>query len=178
MRIASSTVRMRATHKFQSRELSASRISTVSLTGLNARAGSKPFAGTNLGTERAANRQPAGNSQDSLNNLKNRYLQSQGVNATSARDAFQSMMEIKKGTIDYLMQLFFGKSNVNAMGSSLASPNLSALTPSIATKETVYSYQETEKTSFSTTGTVVTADGREISFNVEASMSRSFQETY
>ena len=178
MRIASSTVRMRATHKFQSRELSASRISTVSLTGLNARAGSKPFAGTNLGTERAANRQPAGNSQDSLNNLKNRYLQSQGVNATSARDAFQSMMEIKKGTIDYLMQLFFGKSNVDAMGSSLASPNLSALTPSIATKETVYSYQETEKTSFSTTGTVVTADGREISFNVEASMSRSFQETY
>ncbi len=39
-------------------------------------------------------------------------------------------------------------------------------------------FEETEDTSFSTVGTVKTADGREISFNVNVGMSRSFQEYY
>lgn len=39
-------------------------------------------------------------------------------------------------------------------------------------------HAETEQTSFSTTGTVITADGREISFNLDVSMSRSFEEYY
>lgn len=39
-------------------------------------------------------------------------------------------------------------------------------------------HAETEQTSFSTTGTVVTADGREISINLDVSMSRSFEEYY
>lgn len=37
---------------------------------------------------------------------------------------------------------------------------------------------EMETTGFSTVGTVKTADGREIQFNVDVSMSRSFQETF
>ena len=37
---------------------------------------------------------------------------------------------------------------------------------------------ETENTSFSTVGTVRTADGREINFNVEVGMSREFQQYY
>ncbi len=41
-----------------------------------------------------------------------------------------------------------------------------------AQRETMYT--ETESTSFTTTGTVKTADGREISFNLNVSMSRSF----
>lgn len=182
MRIASSTVRMNATHKFQSREVTQSRVRAVSLANLNVQISSKPFAKTNLGKDKSALKDStgsqAGGSQDSLENLQNQYLQSQGVNATSARDAFKSLAEIQKGTINYLMQLFFGRSNVNAMRNSLANPNLSAFTPSVATTTTTYSYQETEQTTFSTTGTVVTADGREISFGIEASMSRSFAETY
>lgn len=39
-------------------------------------------------------------------------------------------------------------------------------------------YEETEVTSFSTVGTVKTSDGREISFNVNVNMSRSFTEYY
>lgn len=175
MRIASSTVRMHATHKFQSRELSASRVKSVSLTNLNAQIASKPFVRTNLAKDRFQGRNP---SEDSSNNLKNQYLSSQGTNAVSARDNFQSMMKVHKETIDYLMQLFFGRGNVDAMRKSFASPDLSALSPSITTTESIYHYQETEETSFSTTGTVVTADGREISFGVDVSMSRSFMETY
>jgi hypothetical protein len=45
--------------------------------------------------------------------------------------------------------------------------------------ETVqYFRSETEETCFSTNGKVVTADGREIDFNLELSMSRSFTEYY
>lgn len=39
-------------------------------------------------------------------------------------------------------------------------------------------FEETESTSFSTVGTVRTADGREINFNVNVGMSREFQEYY
>lgn len=39
-------------------------------------------------------------------------------------------------------------------------------------------FEESESTSFSTTGTVRTADGREINFNVNVGMSREFQEYY
>lgn len=182
MRIASSTVKMYASHKFQSREMTRNSLRSVSLTNLNAQITSKPFAKINLGTDRSAAKnltgKPSEGSSDSLDNLQNRFLQSQGVNAASARDAFRSLAEIQRSTIDYLMQLFFGRSNVDAMRSSLANPNLTALSPSIATTTTAYSYQEMEETSFSTTGTVVTADGREISFGIEASMSRSFMESY
>lgn len=44
------------------------------------------------------------------------------------------------------------------------------------TQETIHI--EKEDTSFSTVGTVRTADGREINFNVNVGMSRDFQETY
>ena len=40
----------------------------------------------------------------------------------------------------------------------------------------VQMYYESEQTSFSTTGTVQTADGRSIDFNIEVSMSREFME--
>lgn len=39
-------------------------------------------------------------------------------------------------------------------------------------------FEESENTNFSTTGTVKTADGREINFNVNVGMSREFQEYY
>lgn len=42
---------------------------------------------------------------------------------------------------------------------------------------TSYTYEESESTSFSANGTVVTADGREISIGVQINMSRSYTET-
>lgn len=42
----------------------------------------------------------------------------------------------------------------------------------------LYTYAESESTSFKTQGTVMTADGREISFGIDMAMSRSFQEAY
>ena len=45
-------------------------------------------------------------------------------------------------------------------------------------KSVSYYHSETESTTFSGTGTAVTADGRNISFNVDFTMSRSFMEEY
>lgn len=54
------------------------------------------------------------------------------------------------------------------------------ISPTVWTVRTRYSstYEEKESTSFSTTGTVKTADGRELSFNLDMSMSRRYMEEH
>lgn len=44
--------------------------------------------------------------------------------------------------------------------------------------DTCYSMEESETTSFSSTGTAITADGRTLEFNVSFAMSRAFKEEY
>ena len=48
----------------------------------------------------------------------------------------------------------------------------------VTTDTETFTYAEAEETSFSTTGRVRTADGREIEFGIEMSMSRSFYAEY
>lgn len=63
--------------------------------------------------------------------------------------------------------------NSNTNGNMILGSNLKVL------KYQQMSWQkETEQTAFSTTGTVKTADGREISFNMDIGMSREFQQYY
>lgn len=118
-------------------------------------------------------------------------------------EEYNAIEDIRQQCILYLWTIFFGKSRANEMAdkwgissykgisadsSSEAwtqnsnwngSAQLQQLQPvtmfSItAERETLYT--ETENTSFSTTGCVKTADGREISFNLDVSMSRSFSQ--
>ena len=65
-------------------------------------------------------------------------------------------------------------------GQSITSGSQAGFSSAAATQEFVrtYSYEETEQTTFSTQGTVKCADGREISFNLNLQMSRSFQQYY
>lgn len=71
-----------------------------------------------------------------------------------------------------------------SQSNSVQSGNIDQLFAPISTNVRVLNYtQETfrfeqENTSFSTVGTVRTADGREINFNVDVGMSRQFQETF
>lgn len=44
--------------------------------------------------------------------------------------------------------------------------------------DTYYSYEESESTTFASTGTAITVDGREIEFDVSFTMSRAFKEEY
>ncbi|MBP3604697.1 MAG: hypothetical protein J6J79_11165 [Lachnospiraceae bacterium] len=101
----------------------------------------------------------------------------------------RELKEIKKQCLDYLMELLFpdkkgknlfdfeeegfsGQSTKDAV-LSLAGANVRTFTYS-----NQYYYEETETTTFSTQGTVKCADGREINFNLNLNMSRSFKEYY
>lgn len=120
--------------------------------------------------------------------------------------ANDTAMEIKQMTIRYIFDLlfaarrerFYDRFEENAMSSGAGDMSSSEKTESLAgtvlpenigegmiaanykvlsyTQETLH--VEQEQTYFSTVGTVRTADGREISFNVEVGMSREFQEYF
>lgn len=116
-------------------------------------------------------------------------------------EEYNAIEDIRQQCIFYLWTIFFGKSRANEMAdkmgiqsyntSSISSTNLTQSTnwntsgqlqqlqpvrmfSITAERETLYT--ETENTSFSTTGVVKTADGREINFNLDVSMSRSFSQ--
>lgn len=69
-----------------------------------------------------------------------------------------------------------GESSMQSAADLLLSQNTSQLRTFTFTRQ--YYYEETEDTSYATQGTVRCADGREICFNLNVAMSRSFQEYY
>ncbi len=117
-------------------------------------------------------------------------------------EEYNALEDIRQQCILYLWNIFFGESRANEMADKMgvqrssnqggyyqnstwmqAGTIMRGQVQSIqsfgvktftitAQRETMYT--ETESTSFTTTGTVKTADGREISFNLNVSMSRSF----
>lgn len=80
-------------------------------------------------------------------------------------------------SLSYLWQALFGdRLGLTDMMSQFSSGGMSGGYGGSYSEE--YFYHEEESTSFSTTGMVKTSDGREIEFNLELSMSRSFTEAY
>ncbi len=109
------------------------------------------------------------------------------------------LREIRQQCLDYLMQLFFpdkygrdlwrseqamgdaSEGNILTTGTDVYSSFQSAVgSVGITTFQysSQYYFEETENTMFSTVGTVRCADGREINFNLNVEMSRSFQAYY
>ena len=89
-----------------------------------------------------------------------------------------SRRKIRYFSMDYIWQLLFGKRyDLTEWPTSLGmSEGTSGGFSGSFSEE--YCYHEEESTTFSTTGTVKTSDGREINFQLELSMSRSFTEVY
>ena len=117
-------------------------------------------------------------------------------------EEYNALEDIRQQCILYLWTIFFGESRANEMADKMGVQRnssqgayyqnsmwmqsgtlmqgqvqtLQTLKPATFTitaeRETLY--MESESTNFSTTGTVRTADGREISFNLDVSMSRKF----
>lgn len=134
--------------------------------------------------------------QNSLN------LRTKRVNIRSTSSE-STMLEFRQLTVRYIFSLFFpnkwGKTDDLLKEWGLDDASASDV-PAVENNSQVVSGQETlaslggtvrvldyvqessfyeqESTSFSTVGTVKTADGREIHFNVEVGMSRQFQETF
>jgi len=94
-----------------------------------------------------------------------------------------ALSKIRHHCIWQLWEMLFGKKCADDMARDYGfteTPN-ATVTPMNAIQITAtqeYHFEETESTSFSTTGIVKTADGREINFNVDVAMSRSFSEYY
>lgn len=109
------------------------------------------------------------------------------------------LMEIRQQCLNYLMELFFPERKYDGFWQSSETGSEEALKDGQTSGSDVYAsfgatmgnanittfqyssqyyYEEMENTAFSTQGTVRCADGREISFNLNVEMSRSFQEYY
>ena len=110
--------------------------------------------------------------------LQNKYQEVSSSKSVSSVEEKKSMEAIKGKCMQYLLYwLFEGRS---AKESFSFDEYFNSLKQSDANVRTVeqYFFSEEESTSFETTGTVNTADGRQISFQLELNMSRSFSVYY
>ena len=96
-----------------------------------------------------------------------------------------AIMTIRQYCMQFLMELLFGirgerfgadRWNAQSAAPSGTGSGQTVYQANIFTNQ--YYHMEAENTTFSTTGTVKTADGRELSFNLEFSMSRRFEQYY
>ena len=93
-----------------------------------------------------------------------------------------SLRQIREQALFYLLRhlndLMNGRVSRSSQWFGGESYNMSGNAVQIGTIQNEYSYEEQENTAFSTKGKVVTADGREIEFDLGLEMSRRFEEYY
>ena len=96
-----------------------------------------------------------------------------------------AMITIRQQCIQFLMEIFFqfrgeryGADHWDRPAASLDGAGSAQPVYQVNMLTNQYYHSESETTSFSTTGTVKTADGREINFGLNLKMSRSFTEFY
>ncbi|MCR4807358.1 MAG: hypothetical protein K5857_06750 [Lachnospiraceae bacterium] len=121
--------------------------------------------------------------QNSMENLMKRF-ESMGTSRITHNHAEESAISrIKTQCIIYLLRLLFGRetdlgdSDEKGWTFEKSSGKDTALSLDITGYEAHY-YAESEELSYSTAGKVVTADGREIDFDLSFQMSRSFEQFY
>lgn len=90
----------------------------------------------------------------------------------------RSNLQIQFESLHYLLLLLFGERLPFEEAQGNATPKSNLSVPVTSTYTESYAYEETETTTFSTTGTVQTADGRRIEFGLDLTMSRSFYQEY
>lgn len=113
----------------------------------------------------------AGVSEEETAEVKNEIT---GTENQKEHAAKKTMYQIKREVVNYLLEVFFGKGQKewNTDMINLSSGGFSQEFGGTYTKSSFFHEQET--TTFHTKGSVVTADGRELSFNIDVEMTRSF----
>lgn len=133
----------------------------------------------------------------SAGSLQERFESLSGVKRMSERDISSALDKIREQCFRFIYELLFGGRERSKTGSASEEKqsfedwmqNTAGGTGAwqeagtgIAVETVGYmaefTYSEQETTSFSTVGTVKTADGREINFNLDVEMSRSFTRHY
>ena len=110
---------------------------------------------------------------DSIFNKMRAFATSSSLEEKMQRDA---MNRIRVECIQYLMYLLFGVSRHPSEDTALATGGSTMFTEVTQSYQSLYS--ESEETCFNTTGKVITEDGRELEFDLELTMSRSFTQLY
>lgn len=128
----------------------------------------------------------------SFDNLMERFKSAQSIKQTTLQDRIDTLNQIRRQTLDYLLYLLFGKeieptqySQNYTEDSAMMQTSSEFMTQSQVTQEQPYGgtlstwnyFSEQETTGFQTKGKVVTADGRTIDFDINLEMSRSFTES-
>ncbi|GFI03319.1 hypothetical protein IMSAGC005_02151 [Lachnospiraceae bacterium] len=197
MRIDSSSIGMDSARKYSS---FTTRVTRVAITnsrqalqgGTGGLLGNGLHDSVNKDGAQAGKRNPEDALKSSFDEMraKMKTIASGSVSSAEAASAQQQFREIRQQCFNFLMAILFpdrGRDfslrEESASGSDLASTqDVLASSVGVGTKTFTFSsqyyHEETETTSFSTTGTVRCADGREINFNLNLEMSRSFQEYY
>ena len=178
MIIESSTIGMQSSRSYRSVTRAGAKF--IGGTFAGTKDGLESLFENQLGTGEKAAGEESGKKEAKLEDLSAHMRNMSGGWQISTRsDPQEAVRSIKQQCVEFLMELLF---NFRRDRSSQTSPVAAS-----AGDSTVYSVQgyqmqhyhmEEEATSFSTQGTVKTADGRELSFNLELGMSRRFEEYY
>lgn len=185
MRISSSTIGMDSARSYASETRKTAGFTSQTYAGiLERKEGSLTFRGMLLGSSEEETKTGTEEREEAMLDLQNRF-KLPNIKKVSVRDEMEALDRIRQQCIRYLMQLFdTGRKRTNweeetdvpeGGASDVSGRSISTTVLSAHVSET---YMESETTSFQTTGSVVTADGRKITFNLEMEMSRSFQTTY
>ncbi len=129
-----------------------------------------------------------------LEDLMERFKSYKATSIPTVQEKIEMLRDLQQKTLDYLLRILFGGSSEYVRGANHIDRTTSAAEQSADNPvtmeaellgqtlgtgghhESFYYYAEKELTCFETTGTAITADGRELSFNISLAMSRSFTE--
>jgi hypothetical protein len=120
----------------------------------------------------------ASSSGSSFTDLLDRYQAAKSTGRVATiRERTDALQQIREQMMNYLLRLIFGDSAVtDSLNATDAGSSSGTYVMQTTRYENRFVYSEDETTSFSTSGTVTTADGRSLDINVSLIMSRSFTE--
>lgn len=200
LRIDSSTIGMESARSYQASNTTTRRFMIKDYQETFAQNGNTLNTTVNDNTDGEVQEEKAqSDNTDVVTEWKNRYSMSASrVNLRSSSS--NTMFDIRQATVRYIFELLFSTrkslfddwTDRNGWSGSESSQSFGEINSGAQVQQNAlfmtnmkvlnYSQEtwqmETEDTSFSTVGTVRTADGREINFNVNVGMSREFQQYY
>lgn len=175
MRIDSSVVGMESARSYRASQTTVTRFSLTDYRGGMTQGNNTLNTAIEDGNGANGNKSELTSQQkERLEELQTR-LQRFGIRLPIRSTPSQTFNTIRNHTVNYILDLFFGNKRSNYQLQPVE------LQPIQIQQWNYYqetSYYESESTFFSTQGTVRTADGREINFNINVGMSREFQQYY
>ncbi len=188
MRIGSSSIGMESARSFSSVTVNSAFTYLGRARSFPLRGG-KGFLGSSLGMgEETKNRRGSGNTPNSLRDMTLHFQNLTNAGRISEQNEEKDMKEnLRQNCMKYLMYLLFGerhKEELDELWGESSGQNVSSSYLADGFTNQTYTaiqscyHSETETTSFATQGIVKTQDGREINFDLELTMSRSFSRYY